>query len=131
MLVEDNPSDVELVQTAFEDSDIDAIFTVFRDGDEAIAGIKNLVRDISGIPKVALLDLNLPRASGHEVLASIRKNPLFDSMPILVLSSSNHPSDRHRCIAAGASEYLVKPPQFTDLLVLVDKIAKRWLRIPK
>lgn len=128
LLVEDNPSDIELVQTAFEESEIDIVFTVYRDGDEAIAGLRDLARDVSWIPEIALVDLNLPRASGHDVLATIRANPVFGNMPVLILSSSNHPSDRLRCMAAGASEYLVKPPQFKQLLVMVDRIAKRWLR---
>ena len=128
MLVEDNPSDVELVQSAFEESFIDGFYTVFRDGDEAIAGIRNLPNGVSGIPIIALLDLNLPRTSGHEVLISLRGNPLFDGMPILIFSTSNHPNDRFRCLSAGASEYLVKPPQFIQLLVMVDTIANRWLR---
>jgi len=128
MLVEDNPSDIELIMTAFEESNIDAKFTVYRDGEEAIKGVRNLANDVSGMPKIAFLDLNLPRASGHEVLAAIRELRAFDDMPVLVFSTSNHPIDRTRCMAAGASDYLVKPPYFSELLALVKNISIRWLQ---
>ena len=126
LLVEDNPSDVELVRTAFEESDIPADFTVFRDGDEAIAGIKRMA-DAGPRPDLALLDLNLPRTSGHEVLTSLRSMPQFDGMPVVVFSTSNHPSDRSRCLASGADDYQVKPPHFDELLALVRHLRERWL----
>jgi chemotaxis family two-component system response regulator Rcp1 len=128
LLVEDNPSDVELLCTAFEELKIDATFTIFRAGDEAITGIREIGRIAEKIPAIAFLDLNMPRASGHEVLASIRKQPIFDIMPVLVFSTSNHPVDRHQCLAAGASDYLVKPPHFYELLRLIGSIEERWLK---
>jgi CheY-like chemotaxis protein len=128
LLVEDNPSDVELLCTAFEELKIDATFTIFRAGDEAIMGIREIGGSAESIPAIAFLDLNMPRASGHEVLASIRQQPIFDAMPVLVFSTSNHPVDRQQCLAAGASEYLVKPPHFHELLRLIGSIEERWLK---
>lgn len=126
LLVEDNPSDVELVRTAFEEAGITAEFTIFRDGDEAIAGVRRIAQE-GPRPDLALLDLNLPRTSGHEVLACVRGLDRFDQMPVVVFSTSNHPADRARCIAGGADDYQVKPPRFADLLELVQLLRARWL----
>lgn len=129
LLIEDNLSDIELIQTAFEEADLLAKFTVIRDGEEAINHIIQLAAAGTPIPDLIILDLNLPRASGHDVLAEIRKNNAFSSMPVLVLSTSNHPLDRKRCFAAGATDYFVKPPHFEDLLALVNVISQRFLKI--
>ena len=128
LLIEDNPSDIELIRTAFEEATVDVDFIIFRDGDEAIAGVQRLATAGTPVPDLAFLDLNLPRASGHEVLAAIRRQPALAAVPVLVFSTSNHPTDRSRCLAAGASDYLVKPPHFDELLALVGMVSKRWLR---
>lgn len=127
LLIEDNQSDIELLRTAFEEAGMEPDLMVFRDGDEAISGIRRMVISSENLPQLVFLDLNLPRASGHEVLAVIRQIPEFDQLPVLVLSTSNHPVDRSRCLAAGASDYLVKPPHFSALLTLIEKVARRWL----
>ncbi len=128
LLVEDNASDVELLCTAFEELKIDATFTVFRDGEAAISRIKEIANTSHEIPTLAFLDLNMPRASGHEVLAAIRQQPIFDAMPVLIFSTSNDPFDRNHCLSAGATDYLVKPVHFIELLHVVDKVSQRWLK---
>lgn len=126
LLIEDNPSDVELVRTAFEEIGVAAEFTVYRDGDEAISGIQVMSQG-RYFPKLVLLDLNLPRTSGHEVLTTLRALPNFTVVPVVVLSTSNHPVDRSRSLAAGANDYQVKPPHFDALLALVCQLNERWL----
>lgn len=128
LLIEDNISDIELIQTAFEEAALVAQFTVIRDGEEAINRIIQLGVAGTPIPDLVILDLNLPRASGHDVLAEIRSKPAFSSMPVLVLSTSNHPVDRKRCLAGGATDYFVKPPHFEDLLMLVNVVSRRFLK---
>ena len=125
-LVEDNPSDVELVRTAFEELGISVEYAIFKDGDEAIAGVNALLNSTLR-PHLVLLDLNLPKTSGHEVLACIRREPSFANVPVVVLSTSNHPVDRTRCLAAGANDYQVKPPHFEQLLDLIQRLRDRWL----
>lgn len=130
LLIEDNPSDIELIRTAFEEAGMQPDLIVFRDGDEAISGIRRLAISGEKLPQLMFLDLNLPRASGHEVLAVIRQLPIFATLPVLVLSTSNHPVDRSRCLAAGASDYLVKPPHFSELLTMIENVTRRWLTEP-
>jgi len=129
LLIEDNISDIELIQTAFEEAAVDAQFMVIRDGEEAINRIHDLAEVGTPVPDLVFLDLNLPRASGYEVLAAIRSKPEFTSMPVLVFSTSNHPLDRTRCLAGGATDYLVKPPHFEDLLTLVNVVTQRFLKV--
>ena len=129
LLVEDNPSDVELISTAFEEVGVQAEYTNFRDGDEAIAGIRQMVQD-HHLPHLVLLDLNLPRTSGHQVLVSMRAMAACAGVPVVVLSTSNHTKDRTRCLADGANDYLVKPPHFAELLELAQGLRDRWLSEP-
>ena len=126
LLVEDNPSDIELIRTAFDEVGVVADYSTFRDGDEAIAGIRTMVKD-GRKPDLVLLDLNLPRTSGHEVLATLRGQQPFADVPVIVFSTSNHPADRSRCLAGGANDYQVKPPHFEDLLTLAQRLRERWL----
>jgi len=129
LLIEDNISDIELIQTAFEEAGVEARFMVFRDGEEAINRFQHWAINSTPVPNLVFLDLNLPRASGHEVLAAIRSKPEFKALPVLVFSTSTHPSDRTRSLAAGATDYLVKPPHFNDLLVMVNAVAQRFLKV--
>lgn len=126
LLIEDNASDIELMRIAFEEAGIVAGFTVFRDGDAAIAGISDISRT-GPFPLLVLLDLNLPRASGHAVLEHVRSIPAFAAVPVIVMSTSNHPDDRARCMTAGANGYEVKPPRFAELLNLVERLRDVWL----
>lgn len=126
MLVEDNLSDIELVKTAFEEVGIVAHYTIFRDGDEAIQGIRQLITT-GTLPELVLLDLNLPRTSGHEVLGVLRQQSAFTAIPVVVFSTSNHPADRISCLASGANDYQVKPPHFDDLITFVERLRDRWL----
>ena len=128
LLVEDNASDIELLCTAFEELKIDATFTVFRDGEAAISKIREIAGTAQEVPALAFLDLNMPRASGHEVLAAIRQQSIFDTMPVLIFSTSNHPLDRSQCLRAGASDYLVKPAHFFELLQVIETVSQRWLK---
>ncbi len=128
LLIEDNASDIELVRTAFEEIGVNAAFSIHRDGDSAIGGLRLTAAESGPIPDLVLLDLNLPRASGHDVLAVMRSLNAFSETPVVVFSTSNHATDRIRCRNAGADDYLVKPPHFDDLLVQIRGLCERWLR---
>ncbi len=131
LLIEDNDSDVELISIAFEEASVAAEFVVLRDGNAALAEVRKLADAKTPVPDLAFVDINLPLASGHEVLAAIRAQPALAAMPVVILTTSNHPVDRSRCLAAGAADYLVKPAHFDALIALVDQVAKRWLHVNK
>ena len=126
VLVEDIVADVELISTAFSEARIAIEMTVFRDGDGAIAGMQAMAF-AGSLPDLVLLDLNLPRTSGHAVLVAIRMLPEFDLVPVIVLSTSNHPVDRDRCLSEGADDYQVKPAHFAALMRQVTALDREWL----
>ncbi len=125
-LVEDSPSDVDLLMTAFEEIGFSVDFTVFPDGDRAITSLERLA--IGGKrPHLVMLDLNLPRISGIALLFRLRTLPAWAGQAVLLYSTSNLPVDRQRCLDAGADEYLIKPAVFDGLLTMVRHLRDRWL----
>jgi CheY-like chemotaxis protein len=119
LLIEDNPGDIFLVQRALEEHLIPHRLHVVRDGGEAFAYLARM--DQSGgtpCPHVLLIDLNLPKAEGAEVLAAFRKHPACAQTPVIVLSSSDAPRDRTQMAALGFSRYFKKPSSLDAFLQL-------------
>src|ERR1051326_6096248 len=107
MLVEDNEDDVFLMRRALKGAKVANRLYVAEDGQEAVdylggAG-KYRDREQYPLPAVVFLDLKLPLVSGHDVLAWIRRHPELDSVVVIVLTSSNEPSDLNRCYSLGAN----------------------------
>lgn len=119
MLVEDNPGDVRLIQEAFREADVETTFHTVTDGDAAL----ELLRERQGPDStteldLTLLDLNLPRTGGFEVLETIKDDPDLTAPPILVLTSSKAAEDVARSYELCANAYLTKPnspDEFTEL----------------
>jgi CheY-like chemotaxis protein len=131
LLVEDNEDDVFLMKRALKSARVVNPLLVVEDGQEALdylggAG-KFADRDQYPLPAVVFLDLKLPFISGHEVLAWIRRQKEFESMVVIVLTSSNEASDLSRCYALGANSYLVKPPTPEQLDDLAKAFKWYWL----
>jgi CheY-like chemotaxis protein len=106
LLVEDNPADVQLFGFALEDAGLDCELMVIRDGGDALQLVR---RATSPIADVAVIDLNLPKNDGIEILEAIRSNPALTGMPVLILSSSPSPRDISRVSAFPNTQYLTKP----------------------
>ena len=131
MLVEDNEDDVFLMRRALKGAKVANRLYVAEDGQEAVdylggAG-KYRDREQYPLPAVVFLDLKLPLVSGHDVLAWIRRQPELDSVVVIVLTSSNEPSDLNRCYSLGANSYLVKPPTPEQLEELAKAFKWYWL----
>jgi two-component system, chemotaxis family, response regulator Rcp1 len=118
LLVEDNPADVGLVRRALEEHGIGGELTVFADGENAIQFIHALDTEPIACPDLVIIDLNLPRRPGSEVLECIRKSVRCGSVPVLILSSSNAQSDREVADRLGASRYVRKPLRLEEFLAL-------------
>jgi chemotaxis family two-component system response regulator Rcp1 len=112
LLVEDNPADARLLGEAFTELGFDAELAVARNGIEALARLRT--RGLR--PDVVLLDLNLPVMDGRELLAEIRRDPLLEDTPVVVLSTSHYDQDIATCKRLGARGYVIKPPGFDELL---------------
>jgi DNA-binding response OmpR family regulator len=124
LLVEDNAGDAQLMRIAFAEALPDARLSVVSDGETAA---RTLLEDGGAPPDLVLLDLNLPRLSGHEVLARVRaaSDPAVRRVPVVVLSSSRAVSDVARSYELGAS-HIAKPADMDGLQAIADAIARYW-----
>ena len=131
LLVEDNPDDVELTRIAFEQANIPNRLVVARDGAEALdylhARGSHAGRDPAQLPALVLLDLNLPKIDGREVLQAIRSDPATQALPVVVLSTSREPADVQSTYALHANSYIQKPLDFQQFLWAVKQVALYWL----
>jgi CheY-like chemotaxis protein len=131
LLVEDGADDIALMQRAFAKSQLANPVQVVTDGDQAIAYLSGMGtfadRDAYPLPVLVLLDLKLPRRSGHEVLEWIRAQPGLRRLPVAILTSSNESGDVNRAYDLGANAYLVKPVNFESLMDVVKALKLFWL----
>ena len=131
LLIEDNPRDVRLTQRAFQQADLPHDLRVVRDGDEALAYLNREGEyqdpSCSPRPNVILLDLNLPRMGGHEVLCQVKQDPRFKQLPIIVLTTSGRPVDIRQAYENGANAYLLKPVEFARFTEVLGQLGKFWL----
>lgn len=124
LLVEDNPGDVRLVREAFRDAAVEAIFHTVSDGDAALEFLRD--RRDAADPDLTLLDLNLPRTGGFEVLEAIKNDPDLDAPPVIVLTSSEATEDVARSYELCANAYLTKPSDPTEFAELGRAVEAFW-----
>ncbi len=123
LLVEDNPADANLVEEALAEEQLECRLSIVRDGAQAIAFIDRLETDPAHpCPDIVLLDLNLPKVSGEEVLKRVRRSPACGMAKVLIVSSSDAKSDRDRAMTLGASDYFRKPSSLDQFMQLGPKI---------
>lgn len=125
LLVEDNPMDVDLTLRAFKQRKCPNPIAVARDGEEALAWIP---RWEAGEPKpvVILLDINMPKIGGLEVLRELRSHPALRTLPVVMLTTSAVGEDIEAAYAHGANSYVVKPVDFDSFMDLVTQIELYW-----
>jgi two-component system response regulator len=131
LLVEDNPDDVELTRIAFDEAKVANLLHVVSDGAEALdylfARGKHADRDPAALPSLVLLDLNLPKVDGREVLQAIRANPATHKLPVVVLTTSAEPFDVDATYALGVNSYIRKPVDFEQFVWAVKQVGLYWL----
>jgi CheY-like chemotaxis protein len=118
LLVEDNPADAGLVREALEEHGVECDLILMSDGETAIEFVEYLDAGVVGCPELVILDLNLPRRTGQEVLAQIRSSTICANVPVVILSSSDGQRDRDNAARLGASEYLRKPSRLNEFIEL-------------
>jgi len=116
MLIEDNPADAYLLRDALRLNQIDDGITMAQDGETALMKLGAVDRGELSLPRLVLLDLNLPKIDGFEVLRSIRERENWSNIPVVVLSSSRHERDIKQCLALGATRYMEKPGDLDGLM---------------
>lgn len=132
LLVEDNPGDVRLTQEALKEHKVKNNLYVVADGEEAMAFLRKQggYRDAPR-PDIILLDLNLPKKDGREVLAEIKSDPGLKAIPVVIISSSEAERDIIKSYDLNANCYVTKPVNFDQFIKVVQSINEFWLTIVK
>lgn len=127
LLVEDNEGDILLTTEALEDCKIINEITVIKDGKEAIDYFINL--DKSKAPDLVLLDVNLPKKNGHEVLQFIKSQDAHRHIPVIMLTTSSSEKDINLSYRSYVNCYITKPIDASDFLQAITKIEDFWINI--
>ncbi len=130
LLIEDNPGDVRLTQEAFKEGRVFVNLTVASDGVEAMEILRgNGPYAGKRRPDLILLDLNLPRKNGREVLVEIKADEELRRIPVIVMTTSKAEQDIHRAYNLNANCYITKPVELDEFLNVVRSIEDFWLTI--
>lgn len=132
LLVEDNPGDVRLCQEAFKESKILNNLNIAKDGQEALDFVfkKNGFED-AVTPDLIILDLNLPKVNGTDVLKQIKENENKAQIPVVILTSSKAEEDIVKTYKLHANSYITKPLDFEQFIEIVKQLNQFWLEIVK
>lgn len=132
LLVEDSPGDVRLTREAFIDAKVHVNLHVASDGAEAMVFLRQEgEHSNSPRPDLILLDLNLPKKDGREVLEEIKENPAFKSIPVVILTTSTSGADIMQSYMRHANSYIAKPVDLAGFLKVVKSIDNFWLSVVK
>jgi CheY-like chemotaxis protein len=132
LLVEDNPGDVRLTREALRDGKVHNNLSVTPDGVEALAFLRRQGK-YAGVPRpdVILLDLNLPKKDGREVLEEVKADPSLRNIPVVVLTSSDAERDIAQAYALHANAYVTKPVDLDQFITVLRSIEDFWFTIVK
>jgi CheY-like chemotaxis protein len=128
VIAEDNPADVMVVRMALEQAVPGFELKVFEDGGGMLRYVEEVERQTAPRPDVMLLDLNMPKAGGLEVMRRLRRCTTCISIPVIIITSSSRPKDREEALALGAAHYFLKPDDFDDFLKIGDVVSETLRR---
>ena len=128
LLIEDNEGDILLTREAFEESKIVNKIIVLKDGKQAIDFFET-IDNREDIPHLVLLDINLPKMSGHEVLVYIKNNERYKSIPVIMLTTSSSEKDILSSYKNHVNCYITKPIDVSDFMLAITKIEDFWINI--
>lgn len=126
LLVEDNEGDILLTTEAFEECKSIKKINIIKDGASAI---DFLIKNLINLPDLILLDINLPKKNGHEVLSFIKKNKKLNHIPVIMLTTSSSDVDIHSSYKNHANCYLTKPIDVGEFFNLIKKIEEFWIKL--
>ncbi len=130
LLVEDNPGDARLTKEALRESKIHNNLYHVRDGVEALAFLRRESSfENAPVPDIILLDLNLPRKNGRQVLSELKQDPILRRIPVVVLTTSEAKTDVLYSYELHANCYITKPVELDQFIAIVRSIEKFWLTI--
>lgn len=129
LLIEDNQDDIDLTLRALRLNDVDNEVVVVRDGAAAVEYLlhSDSADSAGSLPRLVLLDINLPKLSGLDVLRRLRENERTRVLPVVMLSTSSHDRDVRESYASGANSFIVKPVSFGEFTETVRQLGSYWL----
>lgn len=132
LLVEDNDDDIELTKLAFEQNKFANKIKVIKDGEEALNFLLQKENDELkqlGRPVFILLDINLPKVNGMDILTHLKKNPYVKHIPVIMLTTSKEDEDIVRSYELGANSYVRKPVDYREFVDVINNLGIYWLAI--
>lgn len=127
LLVEDNPGDIRLTQEALKESHVEITLDVVSDGEQAVDFLMQRNKYVDSVrPNIILLDLNLPKKNGIEVLKEIKAHDLLKRIPVIVLTTSDAEHDISKAYDLHANCYILKPVDFDDFANVIKLIETYW-----
>ncbi|MBA3829861.1 MAG: response regulator [Taibaiella sp.] len=127
LIAEDDADDRFLLQTAFDENGFNDKLEFVENGVEVIDYLNGLAKNSdSPMPRFILLDLNMPKKDGREVLKELKQHPDFKHIPVVIFSTTNNEQEMRRCYELGANSYITKPNSFESLLRTVAALRSYW-----
>jgi CheY-like chemotaxis protein len=128
LMADDDTEDCMLATEAFEASGARGVFSCVEDGMKLLDYLKQVPHSDAGrMPNLILLDLNMPRKDGREVLIEIQSEPSLEHIPIVILTTSKEEKDVIFCMQAGARSFITKPGTFDEWVEIMRSLARSWL----
>lgn len=132
LLVEDNPGDIRLIEEILKAGKIQNKLSIVNDGEEALLFLRKSNKYVNEhTPDIILLDLNLPKKDGREVLAEIKEDPVLMLIPVIILTTSDAEQDIINTYAHHANCYITKPVDFNQFMNVIESIQSFWLTVVK
>ena len=132
LLVEDNEDDAVIIQEVFADMRLATQFHVVRDGEEALAYLQREGKyKVVRMPDLVLLDINMPKMNGFEVLEAMKKDPRLQALPVIMLTTSHREEDIDRSYALGACSYLHKLVDLDQFKHLLKQFEQYWTSVSR
>jgi CheY-like chemotaxis protein len=132
LIAEDDADDRYLLQTAFSEIGFSEQIDFVENGIEVFSYLENIYTsnnmEEKALPGFILLDLNMPKKDGREVLKELKQHPVFKKIPVIVFTTTKNEIEIKRCYELGANSYVVKPISFDALLKVVENIRSYWFQ---
>ncbi|MBX2816143.1 MAG: response regulator [Saprospiraceae bacterium] len=129
LLIEDNGGDIKLIEEAIKDGNLSIKLNIIKDGGDALSYMEDVSKGtIMNWPSIIVMDLNLPKVSGIDLLKKFKADPEFCQIPVIILTTSNLSSDIKMCYQLGANAYINKPLDVFVFFEIIQEIDKFWLQ---
>jgi len=129
LIAEDDADDRFLLKTAFEENGFTDTLYFVENGVEVLEYLhKQINSNTSSYPRFILLDLNMPKKDGREVLKELKQHPSLKKIPVVIFSTTNNEQEMKRCYELGANSYITKPNSFDSLLKTVAALRSYWMQ---